>query len=94
MVNYYIKKHKRCYLVQILLCFLRTSEVRNKLTWSALHLSVTGVSVCSLCFPLIHMLPSYFCLTHCMDTVLAELYPLAKQASQIDPHGCGLLSVT
>lgn len=50
VVNYSVRKCKTCHLVQILLCYLETSEMLNKLICSALHLFITAVSVYSLCF--------------------------------------------
>lgn len=96
-MNYSVRKCKTCHLVQILLCYLETSEMLNKLICSALHLFITAVSVCSLCFSSVHV-TSLFLFDSlnrwCFSWIISFCKTNQSNKLWLEQHGCRLMNIT
>lgn len=96
VVNYCVKKCKRCRLFHILLCCVETSEVLNKLICSASHLFVTGVAVCSLFF----LDASYFLFMFdsldgwYFSWIITFCKPHQSNKLWLEQRDCGLMNIT
>lgn len=87
-MNYFVRKCKRCHLVQILLCYLEISEKLNKLTCSALLCFITGV--CVLC-----IFPKFMVLVYfwwCFRWIISSCKISQSDKLWLEQHGCGLMN--
>lgn len=88
-MDYFVRKCKRCHLVQILLCYLEMSEMLNKLTYSALLHFITGVSVCSVHFPRFMVLVYFW---WCFRWIISSCKTNQSNKLWLEQHGCGLMN--
>lgn len=89
VVNYFVRKCKRCHLVQILLCYLEMSEMLNKLTCSPCFVSLLQC-LCALCiFPRFMVLVYFW---KCFRWIISSCKTNQSNKLWLEQHGCGLMN--